>query len=155
MKSHNLRHRQARSQNKGLSRAGWLWTSPPPTRDRQGRAARARKGQLRPREASSTNLQAGSLLTKTSWDSGQSTSARRVAARDQLPRGDTHGTPENARPLYTQKTERLGRRRQEDAASNLGRPCSPSTWSPERLRPGKGTKRRPHRVCAFVEYRRT
>ena len=34
-----------------------------------------------------------------------------------------------------------------------GRGCSPSTWSPELLRPGKGTKRRPNRACAFVEYR--
>ena len=34
-----------------------------------------------------------------------------------------------------------------------GRGCSPSTWSPELLRPGKGTKRRPNRACAFVECR--
>ena len=32
--------------------------------------------------------------------------------------------------------------------------CSSSTWSPELLRPGKGTKRRPNQVCAFVEYPR-
>ena len=36
-----------------------------------------------------------------------------------------------------------------------GRVCSPSPWSPELLRPGKGTKRRPNQVCAFVEYPRT
>ena len=29
---------------------------------------------------------------------------------------------------------------------------SPSTWSPELLGPGKGTKCRPNWVCAFVEY---
>ena len=32
------------------------------------------------------------LLTKSSWDHGRLTSARRVAARDQLPRGDTQHT---------------------------------------------------------------
>ena len=37
----------------------------------------------------------------------------------------------------------------------LGRLCSPSAWSPELLGPGKDTKRRPNRVCAFVEYPRT
>ena len=32
---------------------------------------------------------------------------------------------------------------------------SPSSWSPELLGPGKSTKRKPDRVCAFVEYPRT
>ena len=36
-----------------------------------------------------------------------------------------------------------------------GRVRSPSTWLPELLKPGRGTKRRPNRVCAFVEYPRT
>ena len=40
------RHRQARSQNKGLTRASQLRTSPSPARDRQVRAARAGRGQL-------------------------------------------------------------------------------------------------------------
>ena len=62
------------------------------------------RGNLGPRETSSTKLQAGfQLLTKTCWDSGQLTSAGRVAARDQLPRRDTwhtwdgraHSHPEN------------------------------------------------------------
>ena len=48
VKSPNLRHRQACSQNKGLSRASQLWTSPSPTGDRQGRAAIAKMGQSRP-----------------------------------------------------------------------------------------------------------
>ena len=47
-KSPNLRHCQACSQNKGLSRASWLRTSPSPARDRQVRAARAGRGQSRP-----------------------------------------------------------------------------------------------------------
>ena len=33
--------------------------------------------------------------------------------------------------------------------------CWLSTWSPELLGLGKGTKARPDRVCAFVEYLRT
>ena len=57
-KSPNLRHRQARSQNKGLSRASWLQTGPSPTGDRQARAARAKGGNCGPREASYTKLQA-------------------------------------------------------------------------------------------------
>ena len=32
---------------------------------------------------------------------------------------------------------------------------SPSTWSPELLRPGKGTKPTPNQVCTFVKYLRT
>ena len=36
-----------------------------------------------------------------------------------------------------------------------GRLCSPSIWSPEVLRPGKGTKREPNQVCAFEEYPKT
>ena len=38
---------------------------------------------------------------------------------------------------------------------HLRRVRLPSTWSPELLVPGKGTKRRPNQVCAFVEYLRT
>ena len=52
------RRRQARSQNKGQSRASGLRTSPPPARDRQVRAARAEGGNCSPREASNTKLQA-------------------------------------------------------------------------------------------------
>ena len=59
MKSPNLRHCQACSQNKGLSRASQLRTSPSPAGDRQVGAARARRGNCSPREASSTKLQAG------------------------------------------------------------------------------------------------
>ena len=48
------------------------------------------------------------MLTKISWDSGWLTVTGRVVASDQLPRRDT-GTSAKVRPLYTQKTERLGR----------------------------------------------
>ena len=35
-----------------------------------------------------------------------------------------------------------------------GTVCSPSTWSPELLRPGKDTKHTPNQVCALAEYLR-
>ena len=68
---------------------------------------------------------------------------------------ETQGTSEKACPLYTQKSKQLGQGRQQDTASNWGRLRLPSTWSLELLGPGKGTKRRPNQVCAFVEYPRT
>ena len=75
---------------------------PPPEAERQAGDSQGWKvggGEERgranspPETASSTKLQAGSwLLNKSSWDPGQLTSARRVASRDQLPRGDTQHT---------------------------------------------------------------
>ena len=69
--------------------------------------------QSRPqRLASSTKLWAGSqLLTMSSWDPGWLTSARRVAAWDQLPRGDT---------WHTREPERLGLRRWLRCTAHLG-----------------------------------
>ena len=56
-KSPNLRHCQACSQNKGLSRASWLWTGPSPTGDRQVRPE-PEGGNCSPRKVSYTKLQA-------------------------------------------------------------------------------------------------
>ena len=99
MKSSNLRHYKAGSQNKGLReyqrRASQLWTGPSPTRDREaGRKSQSRKGaNLDPETASSAKLPAGSqLLIRTSWDSGWLTFTGRVVARDQLPKRDTWHT---------------------------------------------------------------
>ena len=64
MKSPNLRYCQARSQNKGLSRASWLWTGLSPAGNRQARAARAGRVYRDPREASSTKLQAGFIANQ-------------------------------------------------------------------------------------------
>ena len=47
-KSPNLRHHQARSQNKELNRAHQLQTGQSSSSDRQARAAGARRGQSRP-----------------------------------------------------------------------------------------------------------
>ena len=66
---------------------------------------------------------------------------RRVAVIDQLPRGDTWH-PEKAFSLRTQGNQVAGI--MEVIRHNTpGRVLSPSTWSPELLRPGKGTKSRP------------
>jgi len=78
-------------------RASQLQTGASPCQGQRGRkaAARARRrGAISaPETVSFTKLGAGSqLLTKSSWDPGQLISARRVAVRDQLPRGDTWHT---------------------------------------------------------------
>ena len=93
-----------RSQNKGLSehqrKASRLRTGPSPAGGRGKRMtarARRRRAISTPEMASSTKLWAGSqLLTKPSWDPGWLTSTRRVAVRDQLPRGDTGHTWDSA-----------------------------------------------------------
>jgi len=55
-----------------------------------GEGSQSWKGAMEaPERQQLPNCKQASLLTKTSWDSGQSTSARKVAARDQLPRRDT------------------------------------------------------------------
>ena len=65
------------------------------------------EGNHSPKEASSTKLQAGFLVNQDSLRFWTVDVAGRVAARDQLPRGDI-GAPEKVHLLYTQKTERLG-----------------------------------------------
>ena len=98
-KSPNLSHCWAHSQNKGPSEyqrraSRYRPSHHPPEAGRQAGDSQSQKGAtLAPETASSTKLRAGSqLLTKTSWDSGQLTSTGMVAARDQLPRGDTQHT---------------------------------------------------------------
>ena len=67
---------------------------------------------------------------------------------------ETQGTPETVHLLNTQETEQLGREAIR-YISNLGRVCSPSTWSLELPGPGKGTKCMPNHVCAFAKYPRS
>ena len=90
-KGANLRHYQARSQNKGLRKyqgtASRLWTGPSPARDKQAGGSQRWKGTITaPERPLPPNCKEASLLIKTSWDAGRLTSARRVVARDQLPR---------------------------------------------------------------------
>ena len=89
-----LRHHQAHSQNKGLSRASRLRTGLSPARE-AGEGSQSWKGAIAaPERHHLPNCKQASLLTKTSWGSGQLAFAGRVAARDQLPRRDTQPTRE-------------------------------------------------------------
>ena len=108
-KSSNLRHCWGHSQNKGLTeykrRARQLPTGPLPTGGREAGGWQPEpegKGQTRPqRQHPCIKLWAGSqLLIKSSWDPGWLTSTRRVAARDQLPRGDTRYTWDSAPTVH-------------------------------------------------------
>ena len=97
MKSPNLRHRQARSQNKGLSRASRLYQTIPRWKQ-AGDGSQSQKGTtVAPERHPVPNCKETSWLTKTSWDSGHSTSARRVAAPQKRQtahlRSPTHCTP--------------------------------------------------------------
>ena len=93
---HHLSHQGSPSSHKPTQRrASQQQTGPSPTRSREaGERQPEPKGVISvPEMASSTKLRAGSqLLTKSSWDPRCLTSNRRVAARDQLPRGDTWRT---------------------------------------------------------------
>ena len=94
-----------------------------------GEGSQSQKGAIAaPERHPIPNCKQTLLLTKTSWDSGWSTSIGRVAARDQLPRRDT-GTPEKACLLYTQKTEQLGWGRQ--SVATVGN-CAP-TWDRHKM----------------------
>ena len=87
----------ARSQNKGLSkyqrRASQLWTGPSPTRGREAGELQPEleKGNLSPRDGILYQT-ASRLPVANQVFLGWLTSARRVAARDQLPRRDTRHT---------------------------------------------------------------
>ena len=178
-KNSNLRHSLDCSQNKGLSeyqlRASHLQTGPSPCQRQRGRLVTARAGRqgaiLAPEMASSTKLWAGSqLLTRSSWDPGRLMSARRVAARDQLPRGDTGHTWDGALAAHPgnwvagtgeviKTPDHLGQCAHQApgllSSLDLGRAqnawptqsvASWSTWEPEpeQLRPGKCAKPRAH-----------
>ena len=177
MKSSNLRHSLAHSQNKGLSeyqrKASLLRTIPSPCRRQRGRWVTAwarRQGAILAPDMSSSNILwvASQLLPKSSWDPGWPTSARRVAARDQLPE-ETRGTSERVPLLHTQETEWLWPGRWLRCTAHLGQ-CTRQApghlsysdlrraqntcpaefvplWSmwelePEQLRPGKCMKPR-------------
>ena len=103
MQSPNLRLCQARSQNRELSRASGP-AHPPPETGRQGVGGnQSQKGAMvAPERHHLPNCKQALLLTKTTWDSGWSTSAGRVAARDQLPRRDTRHTWEGASIVHSE-----------------------------------------------------
>ena len=86
------RHHQACSQNKGLSRASWLWTSPLPAGDRQARAVRARRGQLQTQRGIIDQLQADFIASQDFLGFWMVDILREGTARDQLPRRNTWHT---------------------------------------------------------------
>ena len=92
-KSPNLRHCQARSQNKGLSEyqrgASRLRTSPFPLETGRQEQPDQAGAISAPERHPLPNCKQTPLLTKTSWDSGWLTSAGRIAVRDPLPRRGT------------------------------------------------------------------
>ena len=97
-----------------------------------------------PETASSTKLWAVSqLLTTSSWDPGWLTATRRVAAWDQLSRGDIWHIWDSALTAHP-GNQAAGTK---EVIKTHGPPRtvrSPRTWSPELLRPGKCTKRTPN-----------
>ena len=151
MKCSNLRHSLSAHRTKDWAitkeeLAGYR-LAPPTTGGREAVRARS-KGQSRPELGSSTKLWADTqLVTKSSWDPGQLTSSRRVAAWDELPRRDTWHTWDDTH-LGNQAT---GTREEIKTHSPHGTVPLPSIWSLELLRPGKGTKLMPNQVCTFVE----
>ena len=121
MKSPNLRHCQARSQNKGLTRASRLRTGPSPQETGRGGQSETERGNHSPREASSTKLQAGFIANQGFlgfWTV------------------DIH-----LRRCASCTTRKPSSRDGGDDKSQ--RQHLPNSWSPELLGPGKGTKRRP------------
>ena len=148
-----LRHNLARSQNRGLSeyqrRAGQPWTGPSPRWRQRDREAAARAGG---QEASSTKLWAGSqLLTRSPWNHGWLTSARRFTVKRSAPqrrhtanlRWHSGGAPRKP-SHWDWGGDKMHR--------TPGRVRSQSTWSLELLGPGKGAKHRPNLcLCGVPE----
>ena len=116
---------------------------PPPEAGRQAGGSQSRKGAISaPEMASSIKLwESSQLLTKT-WDPGRLTCAGRVAARDQLPRRDTQHTWEGVRTAHPEN-QAAGMGEVIKCTPHLKRLRLPSTWLPELLRHGKGTKHSP------------
>ena len=140
---------------------------PIPCQKQAGEGSRSRKGAIvAPERHPIPNCKQISLLTKTPWDSGWSTSAGRAAARDQLPRRDkrcTRCTPrklsswdgggDKSQPSIGGDYARQGpgHRSCSDLrqAQNAGPTKSAPLWGaqepePEQLRPGKCMQTRAH-----------
>jgi len=78
------------------------------------------------------NCKQASLLTKTSWDSGLSTSTRRVTARDNLPRRDTQHTWKGALVAHSENWAAETRKaisHSDHARQAPGQSCSDLGWT--------------------------
>ena len=158
-KGSNLTHSLAHSQNKGLGkyqrRASQLYTDPSPhLRGREARAGRQGAAVISvPEMASSTKLSrlpVANYIFLRSWiidirQEGHSLRSapqrRHTAHLRQCSHGESGKLSgqmqEVIKTYHAPRTVRL-----------------PRTWSPELLRPGKGTKCTPSLVCALAEYPR-
>ena len=128
-KSPNLRPHQAHSHNKAELASCRPALLLPPVTGRRGQPE-PEGGSHGPREASSTKLQADF-----------------VANQDFLGFWSVNICLRRCTSCAPRKLS--GR---DGGGDKSQRPRSPNTWSPELLRPGKGTKHRPNRVCASEEY---
>ena len=163
MKSSNLRHSRACSQNKRLSehqrRASWLLTGPSPT---GGREAGRRQPELEsegihlsPRNGilhqTVSQLLVANQIFLVSWTVGihQEGHSQRSAPQRR------HMAPLRRCSCCTPRKPRGWDQGGDKMHCPPGRVHSPNTWSPELLGPGKGTKHLPNQVCAFVAYLRT
>ena len=156
-KSRNLRHCQARSQNKGLSGASPLRTSPFPAGDREG--SQSRKGAIGPREASDIKLQAdfsglwavdihreGCRQRSAPQDRHTAHLRRRASCSPRKPSGWDGGGDKTQPSIGGDSTRQApGHLSRSDLgrAQNAGRTESAPLGStrepgPEWLRPGKG-----------------
>ena len=147
MKISNLRHSLAGSQNKGLHeyqrRASWLQTGPPYSPAR-GRGSQKARGNLGPRNG---------ILHQT---------VSRLPAANQVFLGSCavdiyqegrslRSAPQRRHTAHLRWRSCCAPRKLSGwhqggirYTVHLGRVHSPSTWSPDLLGPGKGTKRRPN-----------
>ena len=128
-----------------------------------GKGSQNQKGAITAPERHPTpNCKQASLLTKNSWDSGQSTFARKIAAREQLPRRRrAHCTPrkpngwdsggDKSHPSTGDDYAHQGSGHLScsdlERVQNAGPTKSAPLWSirepePERLKPGKGMQTR-------------
>ena len=119
---------------------------PPPETGRRG-SPELEGGNHGPREASSTKLQAGFVANQDFLGFWMVDICREGCSQRSAPQ--KRHTAHLRRHTSCTPRKPSGRDRGGDKSQ---RPRSPSTWSPELLGPGKGTKCSPNQVCAFVEY---
>ena len=172
MKSPNLRHHQAHSQNKGLSRASQLWTGPSPARGQP----EPEGGNRGPKEASYNKLQAdfianqdflGFWTVDIHWEGHRQRSApqkrhmahlRRRACCTPRKLSSWNGGSDKSQPSTGGNCARQapGHLSCSDLgwAQNAGPTKSAPLWStrepePEQLRPGECMQPRP-RIREFL-----
>ena len=161
VKSSNLSHRWAAHRTKDwantrgeLANRGLAHPSLEARRQVGDSQSRKARGKLGPRDSilyqTASRLQ---VAIQVFWDPGWLTSARSFAARDQHPKRDTAHLRQCS---HCAPRKPSGWDGEGDKTHRPPGECALAKHLvPELLGPGKGTKRRPDRVCVFVEYPRT